>query len=190
MGNSLDNEVLKQEILIVLGGGVDRIHDSGNHVLHTLHIGESGTEVFILNSDRILDTPVHGVESGTNIGDTTLQFTNLCLFSGELTSLGNLNEHLFNGFTELKITLFQFSISVIEDGTLDTNKCNTIQQGIEEVVGKIGITIDDFTDTRNVTGVVDFRNHALILIGSIRTNGIQNIKRGCVQLGHCDSVSH
>ena len=190
IGNALDNQVLEQQELIVLGSGVHSVHNTGNQVLHTLHIKERHTKVLILNGNRVLHTPVHGMESCAHIRQRTLQLTVSSLFYTELPSLSNLDEYFLYRFAELKVALLKLSICVVEYCALYPYQCNTVHQSIDKLVSQCGITVQDFTHTGDIGSLGYFRNLRLILIACILTDSVKNIHRACVEFSYCNSFRH
>nr|DAW38119.1 MAG TPA: hypothetical protein [Caudoviricetes sp.] len=189
-GDALDNQILEQQVLIILGGGVNGIDNLCNQILHTVDRSESLLQVLILDSNRVLHTPVHSVESRTHIGKSTFQLTVSRLFGGELTSLSNVYEHFLNSLTKLKITLLEFRIGVVKDGRLNTHKGDTVNQRSKEIVSTVRITINHFTDARDILRITNLRNQRLILIRCICTNRIEDINRARIKLCHSNSLRH
>ena len=184
MRNSFNNEVLEQEKFIILCRCVNSVNNTSNQILNTILGKEGSTKVIILNGNRVLYSPVHRMESTTNIRNCTLQFPRFSFFRRELPSFRNLYEHFFNCFTELKITLLQFCICVIENSRFNTNTSNTIDKGREELVCEVRITIENLSNLGNISYIRDFRNGTLIFHTCVGTNSIQNINSACVQSRH------
>ena len=76
-------------------------YDQGDEILYTVSRQESSSQIFILNSNRILYSPVHAVESRTYIRQRTLELSCFSLFHRELSGFCDVDENFLNSFTEL-----------------------------------------------------------------------------------------
>nr|DAG18668.1 MAG TPA: hypothetical protein [Caudoviricetes sp.] len=188
--DSLDNQVLKQQVLVVLSGLIQTDHNLGNQILHTVHAHERLTQVLVLNGDRVLHTPIHGVESRPNIWECSLQLTGFCLFSRKLTSLGDTDEHFLDSLAKLQIALLEFSIVVVERSALDAHSGDTINQSVDKLVSHSGVAIQRLTNTGNVGSLSNRRDKRLILSTRVCANGVENINGACVQIADCNSFCH
>ena len=184
MRDSLDNKVLEQEKFIILSRCVNSINNTSNQILHAIFRHKCSFKVIILNGNRVLYSPVHAMESTANIRNSTLQFSAFSFLRRKFPSFSNLNKYFFNSFTELKITLFQFSICVIENSRFYTNTSDTINEGREELVCKVRITIQNLSNFGNISYIRDFRHSTLIFHTGICPNGIQNIKGAGIKSRH------
>ena len=190
MRNSLDNEVLEKQIFVVLVSDINRVNDLCNQILNTTDTGERHTEVFLLNGNRVLNSPVHGMECRPNIGESTLELAGFSFLRRELTCFCNIDENFFNSFTELKITFLEVFVHVVEVSRFDLYKGNSVHQCCDKLVCESRISIKDFTDFRDFMFRRNSRNKRLIFIRRIRTNGIQNIERTSIKSTNSNFPRH
>nr|DAG68833.1 MAG TPA: hypothetical protein [Caudoviricetes sp.] len=190
LGNSLNQQVLEEQILVIVCGSGKGTNQPGNQVSNTGLRSEGHSQVLILDSHRILYTPVHSVESGTDIGNRAFQLSGSSFLSRELSGLGQVYENLLNGFTGLQIPLLEFGILVVKGDAVDPNQRNPVDQGIQEFVCKGRRAKQHIPHSRDVSGFGNLRDLVLVLIGRIRTNGIDDIHRGGVQGTQRNSSGH
>ena len=190
MCDSFDDKVFEKKELIVFSTSIDSINDSGNQILHTIFREKGSFKIIVLNSDRIFNTIVHRVECSANIGKGALQFTLFSFLWGELTCFSNLHKYFFNSFTKLKVTFLEHSVCVIEGCTLNSYACNAVNERGQELVSKIGIAIQHFTNFGNVSYITNLWNKRLIFHACICSDSIQNIKSRSIEISHSNSSGH
>ena len=190
MGNGLDNEVFEQQELVILSATINAVNDFGNQILYALRGHERHSDIFILNGDGVLNTPVDSVESRANIGESTLELTLFGLFSRKFTSLGDVDKDFLNSLTKLKIALLEVGVCIVESSAIDTHKGDTIDKSVHELIGKRRIAIQNFTNTGNIVGGVDFRDILLVVLRSVSPNSVDNVNGRSVEVVYSNSFRH
>ena len=189
-GNALNDKILEQKELIIVGGGVDSINNVGDEIGNTLSVKESLFKLFHADGNRIDNLPVHSVESRLHIGLVLLEFSCLSLFLREGESLGDTHEDVFDGFTVVNHALLQSCIGVVEGGRLNTDSGNTVYQSVDKLVCHGGSTIKHFTHTRNINSGGNFGNLILISKRSIVTNNVKDINSRSIKRRCGNSMCH
>ena len=176
--NLLCQQILHGDELIVVGGGIHLVNDTGDELRDAVSGQERLSQLLLLNSCLVELLIVHNMERRAHIGN--LPLVNFLLGNSRviLERLGDVYENLFDSLAVFQHTLFEHLPRVGVHLAGENHTTNAIHQSGQELILELGHIHNDSANLTNVVRVIGSDRYIVLIIdGGAITNSVQHINR-------------